>query len=236
MTRSARLLQLVAILRAHRYPVSGAYLARELNISLRTLYRDIVTLQSQGAEIKGEAGLGYILKPGFILPPLMFSAEEIEALVLGAQFVASRTDASLAKAAHLALAKITDVLPPDLKNIADETTLFMAPSRCDAVGDAMTITRLAIRTECKMKISYNDLKDRVTTRTIWPFGIAFFDHAQLILAFCEKRQSFRSFRFDRLIGFTLTEQRYPKSRRSLLREWQKSINLSHQDMTGFQHS
>src|SRR5262245_23635780 len=106
MSRAQRLLDLIQVLRRHRFPVRGAALARELGVSLRTLYRDIEALKAQGARIDGEAGVGYVLRPGFMLPPLMFSEDEIEALVLGSRWVASRADAPLGKAARNALAKI----------------------------------------------------------------------------------------------------------------------------------
>src|ERR1700752_131103 len=106
MSRAERLLELMQMLRRHRRPVSGAQLAQELGISLRTLYRDIASLQAQGATIDGAPGIGYVLRPGFVLPPLMLAPEEIEALVLGTRWVADRADRRLADAARNALAKI----------------------------------------------------------------------------------------------------------------------------------
>ena len=128
MARSERLLALLQALRRRRRPISGRVLADELGVSLRTLYRDIASLQGQGAEIEGEAGLGYVLKPGFWLPPLMLSGEEIEALVLGARWVGARTDESLALAAHDAIAKISAVLPPSLREDVEASTLIVPPS------------------------------------------------------------------------------------------------------------
>ena len=127
MSRAQRLLDLIQALRRHRFPVSGQKLADELGVSLRTLYRDIRTLQSQGAHIEGEAGIGYVLRPGYMLPPLMFSDEEIEALALGTRWVAARTDTRLAKAATNALAKISAVLPSELREQMDATSLLVAP-------------------------------------------------------------------------------------------------------------
>ena len=115
MSRAERLLELMQCLRRHRYPVGGAALASELGISVRTLYRDIAALQAQGARIDGEPGVGYVLRPGFMLPPLMFSEDEIEALVLGSRWVADRADDPLGRAARNALAKIAAVLPTDLR-------------------------------------------------------------------------------------------------------------------------
>ena len=128
MARSQRLLELIQVLRRHRQPVSGQALADELSVSLRTVYRDIQTLIGQGATIDGEAGLGFVLRPGFVLPPLMFSDEELEALVLGLRWVAQRTDASFEHAAMNALAKIAAVLPDDLRNNVEGIGLIAVPS------------------------------------------------------------------------------------------------------------
>ena len=125
MSRTHRLFDLLQTLRRHRQPVSGAALAREAGVSLRTLYRDIAALQAIGAEIEGEPGLGYVLKPGFLLPPLMLSAAEIEALALGAQWVARRTDEGLSHAARNAMAKIAAVLPPAMRQKLEDDALIV---------------------------------------------------------------------------------------------------------------
>src|SRR2546423_3411856 len=131
MSRAQRLLDLIQLLRGYRRPVSGAVLAEALGISLRTLYRDIETLNAQGAQIDGEPGVGYVLRPGFMLPPLMFSEEEIEAIVLGSRWVAKRADAALGAAARNALTKIAAVLPPDLKASLDTSSLLvLRGARC----------------------------------------------------------------------------------------------------------
>jgi predicted DNA-binding transcriptional regulator YafY len=127
MSRTHRLFDLLQMLRRYRRPVSGAVLAREAGISLRTLYRDIAALQAMGAEIEGEPGLGYVLKPGFLLPPLMLSGAEIEALALGAQWVARRTDEELSRAAQNAMAKIAAVLPRDMRQKLDDDALIIGP-------------------------------------------------------------------------------------------------------------
>src|SRR3954463_13821308 len=155
MSRAERLLDLIQILRRHRQPVAGASLAQELGISLRSLYRDIATLQGQGAHIDGEPGLGYILRPGFMLPPLMFSEDEIEALVLGSRWVAERGDARLGAAARNAIAKVAAVLPPDLRESLDATALLVAPVNLAASREAeLAALRLAIRREHKVAIAY----------------------------------------------------------------------------------
>src|SRR5882724_13335942 len=161
MSRAQRLLTLIQALRRYRRPVSGAALAAEVGVSLRTLYRDIETLKAEGAHIDGEAGLGYVLRPGFMLPPLMFSEEEIEALVLGSRWVHQRADRSLADAAANVLAKIGAVLPKDLRDTLDDSGLLIGPGEPIAAGDAeLPKIRQAIRAERKLKLSYRDKKDR----------------------------------------------------------------------------
>jgi predicted DNA-binding transcriptional regulator YafY len=227
MSRAERLLQLMQILRRHRRPVSGAVLAAELKISLRTLYRDIASLQAQGAGIEGEAGIGYILRPGFMLPPLMFSEDEIAALVLGSRWVADRTDEPLQRAAHNALAKIAAVLPPDLRHDLDVTALLVGPGEPIAAGESgLPVIRQAIRRERKLVVDYVDLKQAATKRTIWPIALAFFDRARVVVAWCESRHAFRHFRADRIAALTLTEERYPRRREAMLREWREAEGIS----------
>lgn len=157
MSRAKRLLDLVQILRNHRYPVTGQVLAEKLNISLRTLYRDIQTLQEQGANIEGEAGLGYVLRAGFTLPPLMFTENELEALVLGSRWVADRADTELQEAARHALSKIAAVLPEALRRDLDAATLLIGPNEHLIQTDQeLALIRQAIRNEKKLKFDYQD--------------------------------------------------------------------------------
>jgi predicted DNA-binding transcriptional regulator YafY len=222
MSRSERLLELLQILRRHRNPVAGQTLADELNISLRTLYRDIATLQAQGADIEGEAGLGYILKPGFMLPPLMFTEDELEALVLGSKWVAGRTDNELAFAARNALAKIANVLPQDLRDNLDANNLMVIPGEPVAAGPVdLAPIRRAIRAERKLNITYRDERGADTQRVIWPFALGFFERVRVAVAWCELRQDFRNFRVDRIADLTVTETRYPKRRAALLKAWRE---------------
>jgi predicted DNA-binding transcriptional regulator YafY len=222
MSRAERLLDLIQILRRHRRPVSGRALAEEANISLRTLYRDIRSLQAQGAAIDGEPGLGYILRPGFMLPPLMFKEEEIEALVLGSRWVAQRGDARLAEAAGNALAKIAAVLPADLRVQLDASTLLVVPGEEVAAGDAeLSLIRQAIRTERKLAIAYLGERKERTERVIWPFALAYFDRVRMVAAWCELRQGYRHFRTDRIAELSVSEVRYPRRRQVLLKEWRE---------------
>jgi predicted DNA-binding transcriptional regulator YafY len=221
MARSQRLLELIQVLRRHRQPVSGQALADELSVSLRTVYRDIQTLIGQGATIDGEAGLGFVLRPGFVLPPLMFSDEELEALVLGLRWVAQRTDASFEHAAMNALAKIAAVLPDDLRNNVEGIGLIAVPSRdADARHDLAPI-RAAIRSEQMVMLDYADVKGEHTRRTVWPIALAFFESSRVLAAWCELRQDFRHFRIDRIIALHKTGQRYPQRRRVLMKQWRE---------------
>lgn len=227
MSRSERLFDLLQLLRRHRRPISGSVIAADLGISLRTLYRDIATLQVQGARIDGAPGLGYVMKPGFTLPPLMFSADEVEALVLGSRWVADRGDGRLAAAARDAVAKIAAVLPSDLRHELDTSALIVGPGDPIASGDVNVATiRQAIRIEHKVEIRYRDAAGMDSLRTIWPFAIGYFDRARVAVAWCELRQSIRHFRTDRIMSLTLSGDRYPRRRQALMQEWRDDEGVS----------
>ena len=226
MSSANRLLDLLQLLRRYRRPVSGQALAEELAISLRTLYRDIEALKAQGADVAGEAGVGYVLRPGFMLPPMMFSDDEIEALVLGMRWVAKRADAPLGKAARNALAKIVAVLPDDMRDDVAASGLLVGPGEPIAAGDAELPTiRLAIRTERKLNLRYVNRNGEETKRTVWPFALGFFDRVRVLAAWCELRQSIRHFRTDRIGAVKLIEKRYPRRRQALLKEWRESEGI-----------
>jgi predicted DNA-binding transcriptional regulator YafY len=227
MSRSARLLSLLQVLRRYRRPVSGRVLAAELQVSLRTLYRDIAALVAQGAPIEGEAGVGYVLRPGFLLPPLMFSAEEIEALVLGMRWVGRRGDPALAKAAEDALAKIAAILPSDLREAADSSGL-LAASFAHEPDERIALAglRRAIRAEHKIHIDYANAAGIASARIVWPIALAFFDRVHILAAWCELRQGFRHFRTDRIAALAALGVRYPRRRCALLKEWSAGLGLS----------
>jgi predicted DNA-binding transcriptional regulator YafY len=232
MSRAERLLDLLQALRRRRRPVSAAKLAAELAVSERTIYRDITTLVGQGAAIEGEAGLGYILRPGFTLPPLMFSEEEIDALVLGLRWVALKGDAPLRAAAADVLAKVTDVLPAELREKADNSGLLVAPfTPAPALPSALDVAALrrAIRSERRLHIAYADADGRASTRTVWPIALAFFEKTRVLAAWCETRQDFRHFRTDRILSADLGEETYPRRRRVLLAEWRRHEGITPQD-------
>jgi predicted DNA-binding transcriptional regulator YafY len=221
MARSERLLTLLQTLRRYRRPVSGAVLAEETGVSLRTLYRDIASLQSQGALIEGEAGIGYVLKPGFMLPPMMFSEDEIEALVLGSRWVARAAEPRLAAAGADAMAKIAAVLPDDMRQEVDSATLLVGPRRRGEDKADLSAIRKAIRSERILEINYSDERGAVSIRRVWPFALGYFEHVRVMVAWCELRNDFRHFRTDRIIDMAQQEVRYPRRRAVLLKEWRE---------------
>lgn len=225
MTRTARLLALLQLLRRHRRAVAGADIATELGISLRTLYRDIATLQTQGAAIEGSPGLGYVLKPGFTLPPLMFTSEEVEALALGTRWVAERGDERLAAAARDALAKISAVLPGELRHDMDSSTLLVGPSETGS-DPWLSALRQAIRAEHTLRIQYQAAGSKSSQRTIWPFALGYFNSVRVVVAWCELRKDLRHFRTDRISALTPTGERYPRRRADLLKQWRLSEGIA----------
>lgn len=223
MTRSERLLALLDLLRTYRYPVAGSLLADKLQVSLRTIYRDIETLQAQGAIIEGEAGLGFVLRPGFHVPPLMFSCAELEALVLGSRLVASLGEGVLSQDARSAMAKISACLP---KALAEQMQLVPLHVPRDYKFDEqgknsgiIEILRNAIRNEKKLTITYCDAQGRFSKRIVWVFGLAFFAQSRVVLSYCEMRNDFRHFRTDRILNCIALTDKYPKTCRHLMREW-----------------
>lgn len=197
--------------------MTAAQLADELEVSLRTVYRDIATLIDQGAPITGEAGLGYVLNSGFFLPPLMFGEDEVDALILGLRLVAERGDPALERAAGDALAKIIAVLPNEMENVAATSGMLAGPGTTPATH--MAIIRQAIRTEQSLRLLYTDKKGVSTERVVWPVALGFFQAAEVLAAWCETRRDFRHFRLDRIAAAENFGKRYPKRRRLLLAEW-----------------
>lgn len=221
-------MDLLQTLRTHRYAVSGQTLADELGVSLRTVYRDIATLQSQGAAIDGEAGVGYVLKPGFLLPPLMFSLDELEALRLGALWVRDRGDGDLANAARNLLAKVRAILPEPLRRQLEATTLMVGRKAAvpTSQNSSASFLREAIRAERKVDLSYRDEQGRQTRRVIWPLGMGFFDDVLILIAWCELRNDLRHFRVDRVGDRVLLDETYPGSRSALIAEWKARQGIS----------
>lgn len=218
MTRSERLLALLDLLRQSRRPITADAISERLQISVRTVYRDIRSLQSQGAHIEGEAGIGYQMQPGFWLPPLMFSEQEIEALVLGMRWLKRNTDPELANSASSSMAKILDALPAEVVDQVHHNTLLVG-SRQNTDPQASHELRQAIRTESVIEFDYQDAQGALTTRRVWPFAMGYFSEATVLVAWCETRNANRHFRVDRMQNLIITAERYPTSKRLLAKQW-----------------
>jgi predicted DNA-binding transcriptional regulator YafY len=209
--RTERLFQIIQILRRGTRPVTALAMAAELEVSSRTIYRDIAELTAQRVPIEGAAGVGYLLAHGYDLPPLMLTEDEIEALLIGARIVQSWADPALARAAKDALAKVAAVLPVGLRPRAMSLALAAPPSeRRPEITIDVTRLRRAVREQRKVWIAYRDLKDIPTERTVWPMSLAFFPPVWLLLGWCELRADFRSFRLDRITALKHHDERYPQ--------------------------
>lgn len=223
MNKTERLFALIDVFRRHRRAVTASVLAEEMQVSVRTIYRDVQTLIGLGAPIDGEAGLGYLLRPGFFLPPLMFQAAELEALRLGARWVERQADADLARAASNAIAKIAMATPEDLRDQLDSIALFAWPRTTEPKRLAvLPLIREAIRKEEKVAIIYVSPDGSRTERTIWPLAIAFYQQPSLG-AWCELRQDYRSFRVDRIESASATTARLPERRATLFKAYLQHI-------------
>ena len=208
--------------RSHRRPVAGTELAERLNVSIRTLYRDIASLRALGADIEGEPGVGYMLQSGFLLPPIMFTVEEVDALVLGSLWVADKADRPMAEAARKTMARLTAVMPVELTDRVEARYLEVMPSRHATSEDVdVSALRRAIHKEHKVKIAYADARGNTSERIIWPFFISYLQGGRLISAWCEMRQEIRHFRTDRMQSLSEMEARYPRRRHDLIKEWRE---------------
>ncbi len=175
MRRAERLFQIIQILRGARRPVTAYSLAEELETSLRTIYRDIAELMAQQVPIRGEAGIGYVLEKGYDMPPLMLTPDEVEAAVLGAKWVATRGDPALVRGARDLIAKISAVVPEDLRPLILESSTA-APNLLPPTPDVLDMERLrvCIRTRGKLRIHYADEKGRGSERVVCPITVAYF--------------------------------------------------------------
>lgn len=222
MSRTSRLFDLLAILRARTSLVTALDLAQELGVSRRSVYRDIDTLRSLGAQIDGEAGIGYRLREGFFLPPLAFSSDELDALILGLGWVQQRGDAALARSSESALAKVLGAGRSDAAALGEPSPLMTAASASQH-GDPpqAAVLRDAIRRQRKILIDYKDLQGARSARTVWPLVIVYFDNVRLLAGWCEARSAFRHFRVDRLQVREVSAERYPGRRHALLKCWRQ---------------
>jgi predicted DNA-binding transcriptional regulator YafY len=228
MRRADRLFQIIQILRRTRRPVTADAIAAELETSRRSVYRDIATLMAQRVPIRGEAGVGYVLEGGFDLPPLMLTPDEIEAAVLGAQWVARRGDPALARAAEDLIAKIGAAVPEKLRPLVLEPATATPPVRnLAADGFDMAQVRAWIHAGRKIALRYRDEEGRETERTVWPVTVGYLDTTRILVAWCELRQDFRHFRTDRVAGAAFLDERYAERPAALRAKWRRKFVRGH---------
>jgi predicted DNA-binding transcriptional regulator YafY len=206
MRRADRLFRIVQLLRRRRTVVTAAQIAEKLEVSERTVYRDIRDLIAAGTPIDGEAGVGYRLRPGYDLPPLMFDREEIQALVLGARIVAQFGDPALARASESILSKVAGVLPKELEPLLADTRLFVPNTRSGARSAAgLAVAREALVAQRRIQLKYANERGEETERTVRPLGVFFWGKTWTLAAWCEMRTGFRNFRLDRISEATLRD-------------------------------
>lgn len=208
MRRADRLFQLVQLLRRRRV-TTAAWLAEQLGVSDRTIYRDVQDLICAGVPIEGEAGVGYALPTNFDLPPLMFDREEITALALGARMVSSWADERLAKAASGALAKVQAVVPPALKRRIDAEALY-APGEhvSEEMRGRLARARAALEGQRVIWLAYVRRDGTASERRVLPVGLFFWGNCWSLIAWCELRQGFRNFRLDRIDQLEVLDERF----------------------------
>ncbi len=220
LRRADRLFDIIQLLRTASRPVTAAALATKLEVTPRTIYRDVATLQARRVPIEGAPGLGYLLRRGFELPPLMFTREEIEAILVGARLLRRTGDVGLQDAAARVLSKVEVVLPEMLRDYLTSPIAFVSAHGAPAVG-GLSVIRTAIREERKLRIDYADEQERRTSRTIWPFALAYYVEATVISAWCELRDDFRHFRADRVQSLAVLDEGFPVPGRVLTADWLK---------------
>ncbi len=224
MRKADRLFEIIQILRRSKRPVTADAMAAELETSKRSVYRDIAALLAQRVPIRGEAGIGYVLDRGLDMPPLMLTSDEIEAAVLGAQWVIANGDPTLAHAAQNLMAKIEASVPERLRPYIEEPiAVTHRDYKVEAPRVDMASVRAAIRAGTKIALSYRDAEGRATQRVIWPILLGYFSSVRIICAWCETRKDFRSFRADRIEAADFLKDRYPYRPSQLRVMWRKAI-------------
>lgn len=224
MRRADRLFDIIQHLRTATRPVTAAALADEFEVAIRTIYRDIATLQARRVPIEGEAGVGYVLRRGFDLPPLMFTTEEIEAIAIGTRMLRRTGGPGLQQAADSVLSKIAVVVPEALRDFLAAPPFYVSTHGAPVppVADMAEI-RTAIREERKLRIAYADEQGRHTERTVWPIAVAYGIEATLVSAWCELRNDFRHFRTDRIASLAVLDQPLPVRGRALMARWLETL-------------
>ena len=220
MGRSNRLFEVIQVLRGARRPLTAEAIAERLEVTKRTIYRDIAALQGMRIPIEGEAGIGYVMRRGFDLPPLMFDADEVEAIVVGLALLQRTGDRGLLMAAASVGAKIAQVLPQETGRTIDSNALQVSKWGAAATAIDMKAVRRAIRDERKLHLSYLDSGERTTKRTVKPIAIVYYIEVAVLAAWCELRRDFRHFRIDRITACKPMSERFAGEGAKLRALWE----------------
>ncbi|HUG26647.1 helix-turn-helix transcriptional regulator [Piscinibacter sp.] len=230
MRRADRLFQLVQLVRGRRLS-TAEFLAQRLEVSARTVYRDIADLQAQGVPIEGEAGVGYRMRPEFDLPPLMFTKDEAQALVASVRIAQPRLDRALARQAEGALSKILAVLPSASRAAAESLALYAPPvGPDDATRERLETLREATESRHKVRLRYLDLQERVSERLVRPLGCVYWSEVWTLAAWCEVREAFRNFRVDRIQELGVFEERFRDEPGKTLADMFRTIEAERADL------
>jgi len=220
MRRADRLFDIIQTLRVAKRPMTAAAIAERLEVTVRTVYRDIATLQARRIPIEGATGIGYILRRGFDLPPLMFTADEVDAVIVGARLVRRLRDPGLQGAADAVLAKVTTVLPEALRGGMTAAPFFVSDGSVERPeGIDLSELRHAIRETRKVRITYRDAQGQHSDRIVWPVAMAYYVDATLLGAWCELRDDFRHFRVERIGTSKILDDRFPTDGGRLMERW-----------------
>ncbi len=212
MQKAERLFQLMTLLRSRRQAITADALAQIMNVTARTIYRDMQTLTLSGVPIEGEAGVGYRLKPGFNIPPLMFDEQELDALLLGIRMVQAWSDEGLSVAADKVLHKIRAVLPDRVHHQHTQQEDWILVPNLDVdrqLAAHSNQIRRAIKQRCILHIDYQKENGEKSSRRLWPLGLFYWGRTWTLVAWCETRDNYRMFRLDRITAPTEKNQHYP---------------------------
>ena len=216
MPRSTRLFEVIQMLRSARRPILAREIADALEVSVRTVYRDIAALQAMQTPILGEAGVGYVMRKGYDLPPINFDVEEAEAISVGLGLIARTGDIGLWRAARRATRKLQETAPGTRQLVTSSWPMQFAPKV------ELAEFRKAIRQEIKVQITYVDAQEESTRRVIWPLVLVYYLDATMLVAWCELRSGLRHFRLDRVDGYSLLEDRFEGQGERLVAEWESN--------------
>jgi predicted DNA-binding transcriptional regulator YafY len=226
MRRADRLFQIVQLIRGRRL-TTAAFLAKRLEVSERTVYRDIADLQHQGVPIEGEAGVGYRLGAGFELPPLMFSVDEAKALLAATRLAQAWLDPTLAREAEQALGKIMSILPRTTRSAAESLAIFAPTFAVDSVvAGNLEVLRQCVQSRQRVLLHYRDVAGQTSQRTVRPLGCFFWGKVWTLAAWCESRQAFRSFRIDRMDTLAPQEEHFTDEAGKTLADFLRQVGAT----------